>query len=240
MIVRCAGGKAPRVVDIKPFDAACPGNGMTPFMEDWFVSFASTLEGKPYLFRSYRKASAADVRDGGSVAVGWAVLDESASNDMVADMFNELVAMLGMTKERRVKAGLTAYGMRHLLPDITRALGWSLVDRTELGRWAPSVIRDMVSLEVSGGRPAKRRAVRSMRFACANLYSRGKAALEREVRLRREACWLVRRLVGNADWREVVPIELDGPPSFKWLSGADARSDAEDGVIIQEDEEDGS
>ena len=48
------------------------------------------------------------------------------------------------------------------------------------------------------------------------------------------------RLVGNADWREVVPIELDGPPSFKWLSGADARSDAEDGVIIQEDEEDGS
>ena len=48
------------------------------------------------------------------------------------------------------------------------------------------------------------------------------------------------RLVGNADWREVVPIELDGPPSFKWLSGAVARSDAEDGVIIQGDEEDGS
>ena len=38
VIVRCAGGKAPRVVDIKPFDAACPGNGMTPFMEDWFLS----------------------------------------------------------------------------------------------------------------------------------------------------------------------------------------------------------
>ena len=84
VIVRCAGGKAPRVVDIKPFDAAYPGNGMTPFMEDWVVSFASTLEGKPYLFRSYSKASAAEVRDGGSVAAGWAVLDESASNDMVA------------------------------------------------------------------------------------------------------------------------------------------------------------
>ena len=150
-------------------------------------------------------------------------------------MFFELVAMIGMDKERCVKASLTAYGMRHLLPDVTRALGWSLVDRTELGRWAPSVVRDMVALEVQGGQAKKRRAARGLRYACANLYSRGNAALEREVRLRREACWLVRRLVGDGEWRDVVPIELDGPPSFKWLAAPGAES--EDEELVQEADE---
>ena len=235
VLLRCAGGKAPRLADIKPFDAAVPMAGFTPFMGEWALDWARAKEGKPYIFRAFKKTGAAERSKGKSVAAGWTEREESATPEMVGEMFVELVELIGMSRERRVKAGLTAYGMRHLLPDLARAAGWSLTDRTELGRWAPSVIRDMVALEMQGGVAAKRRAPGNMRFACANLYSRGNAALGREVRLRRDACWLVRGLVGDKEWRSVVPVELEGPPKFQWVAPLAQLVDDEEWLPLDEE-----
>ena len=86
------------------------------------------------------------------------------------------------------------------------------------------------------GRAAVARQASSLQQACANLYSRGKAAMERELRLRFQAISLVREFVGSREWSEAVPVQGDGPPSFEFMFGrapivsaGDAGSDADDG-----------
>ena len=59
-----------------------------------------------------------------------------------------------------------------------------------------------------------------VRGRCANLYSRGNAAMVRELQLRRDAVSIVREFIGDAEWRDVVPLQLDGPPTWGWLGGA--------------------
>jgi hypothetical protein len=103
----------------------------------------------------------------------------------------------------------------------------------ELGRWSVAAIRELLALLAAEGAlaAARSRRVRSATAACANLYSRGSAAVRREAQLRREAVGIVRGLIGSRSWRDVVPIELT-KPTFTFLTpGAHAdASESDDGL----------
>jgi hypothetical protein len=89
----------------------------------------------------------------------------------------------------------------------------------ELGRWSLSIIRALVmARHAEGGtaRSALASAAASLSTATANLYSRGRAAMDREVDLRRRAIALVRDFVGERVWADVVPVQHDAP-SFSFM-----------------------
>jgi hypothetical protein len=163
-------------------------------------------------------ASAASLPSSG-VADGFAIPPKCASPEMVTDMFYELMDRCGFRREACRRAHLTPYGLRHLLPDLTRAAGWSLEDRMELGRWSLGIIKSLVmARHAEGGttRSALASSAASLATATANLYSRGRAAMDREVALRRRAVAIISTYVGERAWESVVPVQPDAP-SFTFL-----------------------
>jgi hypothetical protein len=124
-----------------------------------------------------------------------------------------------MDRDACRRAGLTPYGLRHLLPDLTRAAGWPLEDRMELGRWSLAMIRSLILTAHAAGvttHATRAQAAGSMQAVTANLYSRGKAAADREFTLRERAIAIVTDYVGGRAWKEVVPVQAE-PPSFQFM-----------------------
>ena len=138
---------------------------------------------------------------------------------MIVDMFYWLMSRCGMTRDACRQASLTPYGFRHLGPDLTRRAGWPLEDRMELGRWSLAVIRSLIITAYAAGqttRAQRQQAAGSLTGVCANLYSRGKAAMERELELRRRVLQMVRDYVAGRAWAEAVPVQ-QGLPTFDFM-----------------------
>ena len=222
-VLRCAGAKAARVADMKPFEVAVPTCGGAGFREGTgavLSSFFKKYVGREFVFRAYDKARGR-AAGAGAIAEGWSAPVRCADPTMVADMFYHLMGVFGFAKPLCLGIALRPYAFRHLLPDVTRALGWRLDDRMELGRWSVDVLRAFLAADAAetGRRQSKKRSSASLSAACANLYSRGKAAMERELELRVRACGVVRMHVAGRDWRDVVPVQRE-PPSFTFLKGS--------------------
>ncbi len=79
---------------------------------------------------------------------------------------------------------------------------------------------------------ASRPKATALASACANLYSRGQAAMGRELELRTRALDIVSEFIGDVEWQAKVPIQKGGPPSFGFLfeSAADSEGDVVDGA----------
>jgi hypothetical protein len=215
--LQCAGGKAPRATQMQPFEATCPLAGFTKEFEKHALAFAERYARMPFVFRRYVRAR----KRGGhsSVALEWESPPRCAEPEHVVDMFYELMERCGMDRDACRRAGLTPYGLRHLLPDLTRAAGWPLEDRMELGRWSLAMIRSLILTAHAAGvttHATRAQAAGSMQAVTANLYSRGKAAADREFTLRERAIAIVTDYVGGRAWKEVVPVQAE-PPSFQFM-----------------------
>ena len=95
----------------------------------------------------------------------------------------------------------------------------------ELRRWSLSIIRDLVMAahaesRAGSTRQARQQAVASLNTAMANMYSRGRAAMMRELQLRCDAIAVVASWLDGRPWSEAVPVQ-SGPPSFDFMFGAD-------------------
>ena len=233
-MLHCTGAKARTKADIKPFDVAVPLEGFLPGTGEVLQRFCRQYSGRPFIFRSFKKP-----RLVGSIGE-WAASLEVASPDQVAEMFYHLMGRCGFgSKEECQAVRATPYGFRHLLPDITRAAGWDLERRMELGRWSVGVLRSLLAAIAAetGVRQAKKAAVGNLSAACANLYSRGKAAFGRELVLRREACGIVRDFLGGRDWRNVMPPKTVEPPRFAFLFGREEGGEGDGIADIDLEEE---
>ena len=219
-ILHCTAGKSSRHVDAQPFDAACPAKGFTPVFGKWFLSWVQAREGKPFIFRKFKTTAS-----GRRV---WAVPEEVADSGQVTAMWYELLGISPLSFSEAVckSIRLTPYATRHLLPDVARALGWPIEDRCELGRWSVSIIKEIIM----ASRPPAAKRVKSAKTACANLYSRGQAALERELELRSAAVEAVAVFAGagkgDAGWTKRVPVQEDAP-SFGFLKSKSATEEVE-------------
>ena len=233
--IRCDGGKTPRKADIRPFNVACPAEGFTPGFSAVAVAWAKRYKGRPYLFRAFarhRKRDREQLGATASVANGWQVEEASADSDMHRDMYYEIHERCGMDRQACAAAGNTPYGPRHIMPDLTRTAGWPLEDRMELGRWSLAIIRAYVEAAHSAGVSTRRtQQAGDLRRAMANLYSRGNAAVQREVALRRRAIAIVRDFIGDRDWWTVIKVQA-GPPDFDYIVASPVRpreADADEG-----------
>ena len=246
-LLHCAGGKTPKKANMRPFDVGLPTGGFTTGFGAVVQAFLKRYTGRDCIFRGFRRArkrgAAGPRTEADPVADGWATPHACAEPDMVVDMFFALMHRCGMTRAQCRACGLTPYGLRHILPDLTRAAGWGLEERMELGRWSVAVLRSLVmAAHADGGtRHATRQAAANLSTACANLYSRGAAAFDREIALRVRALDLVRGFVGARAWTEVVPVAKDAPPSFAFMFGeppAPPLGDGEGDVDLPEDVDD--
>ena len=243
-ILHCDGGKVSKKSDMRPFDTAVPLSGFTAGFDAAADRFVKKYVGKPFIFRSFRWAGKRKLPPGSGSAEasrpddGWSSPPECATPEMLTAMFYWLLQRCGFSRDACRTAHLTAYGLRHVLPDMTRAAGWPLEDRMELGRWSLNIIKSflLASLsERSGPRASRSAAAANLSSACANLYSRGKTAMQRELALRFRAVGIVRSFVGGRAWRDVVPVQYDAP-SFAFLFGAPSPVlDAEEGLGSDED-----
>ena len=233
----CAGGKCSSQYDMMPFTFPVPPAGFTPFFESTLTAWADRRTGmawfKPYFFRKFRRTA-----DG----FAWSG-DESAPPEQIVEMWYILLERLGLDRVLCARIRLTPYATRHILPDVTRRQGWPLEKRMSLGRWSIDAIRELLLLLAQGNASASggvRKRMRSAASACANIYSRGSAALSKEAELRREATALVSAFIGDKPWRDVVPIQRE-KPTFDFLVGtpaSDGDGDVELGVSDADDASD--
>ena len=185
--------------------------GFTHYYEQFVSGWVDARDGTPYFFRGY-KAS----RQG-----GFAWLDEAAQPEDATSMWYELMGHLGFSRESCEQIRLTPYGTRHILPDVTREMGWLLEKRMDLGRWSLAAIRELLLVlktDASVSKKAATAAQASARSAMAKQYSRGAARLFDEAALRREATGIVRDYIAGREWWEVVPIQRQRP-TFGFLRG---------------------
>jgi len=197
------------------------------------AEFFGTLQGRPYMIEGFvtrpRKRANRQPSDSpmqcyeGMLPTGEAMTETQL--DMVWSTILELVGF--DPKEARQVCGLTGHASRHFFPDLTMAHGWPIEDRNVLGRWAPTRPDDTS--------PPKKKG-KSKKAAMANIYATGLASIEREFGLRESAIEIVRTFVGPRIWREVVPIQRKGPPSFSFFLLATGQGGA--GELGQSEDED--
>ena len=84
-----------------------------------------------------------------------------------------------------------------------------------------SEVDELRRREDGTSRSALASSAASLASATANLYSRGRAAMDRELALRRRAIALVSEFVGERAWGDVVPVQY-GAPTFAFLFEAEA------------------
>jgi hypothetical protein len=213
LVLHCAGGKTSSKADMRPFDAALP-LGVTGFLGGptgaALLAFAKRHLALPFVFRRITRHASGP---------RWYASVEAARPDDVSHMFYHILARCGLEETVARSFNTRPYGFRHLLPDITRRAGWRLEDRMELGRWSVEVLKAIVMAAAAehGTRQTRGKvAGAGLAAACANLYSRGKAAFGREIELRRAACAVVRDHIGDRVWTGVVPVQREAP-SFDFL-----------------------
>jgi hypothetical protein len=84
-----------------------------------------------------------------------------------------------------------------------------LSERNLLGRWAPTQI------EEGGPRISQASSKRAM----PNVYAAGNATLQREFDNRTKVISVVRTFIAGRPWRDLVPVQREGPPAFGFLFG---------------------
>ena len=217
----CDGGKSSRIATRKPFFGWIPDEGLTGKWQ-WIPAWADEHAGEPFIFRGVKSV-------GATKGFAWKLSDEGARVAATAAHMQRMFGHLArrepmcMAAEKMVRGGATPYGSRHLLPDLTRAAGWGLSDRGELGRWAPATALE--GREKSAAGKAKKSPARSQQ----DNYSRDAAARQRQIRLRRAACRLVSSLMVDAKggWQDFLPRQAEGPTTFEFVGG-----DPEDAVAL--------
>ena len=130
------------------------------------------------------------------------------SEDVVGAVWDTCLAISGFDPaQARAECGITPHAVRHFLPDITMAAGWPLGARTLLARWQP------IKERIDGPRLSQAHT----RKAMANEYASGPAKASREFALRLRAFAIVETFVAGARWRDVIPKQRSGLPSFEFL-----------------------
>lgn len=216
---------------MRPFEVALPLDEQSGFLVGTgsvLMAFCKRYSGRSYLFRTF------EARRGGELVWGWSAC---AAPEQVSTMWYRLLEKCGMSRAACSAVELRPYGPRHVLPDVTRAKGWPLEDRMELGRWSVVALRSLmeaIAAETGRRMTSRKRASSSLSSACANLYSRGRAAMEWELLLRRRACAVVRDFIGERGWQQVVPVQREAP-SFPFLLG---EGEEEPGIDVPGEEDD--
>ena len=222
--MRCAGGKPRKRRQLAPFFFYIPLRGMLPGTEAWLRPWAEARIGKAFVLEGFvqskKRKRAAKTLDG-----EYSASDACRSGSVMTQAqltkvaWPDLLRAAGVSHVEAKACRLSGHAARHALADITMAAGWSLDDRSVLGRWA-------VPCASEGGK--RTREVKGT----ADVYAAGLATEERELELRCRAIGIVVSFLGTSPWRSVVPSQRTGPPSFRFLVAAagldDVPEDAED------------
>lgn len=192
----CAGGKPTTMAKMKPFRVWTPDVGVLGKL-GWLGEYAADYAGKEFMFRSFTSTVANDV----TTATGWAT--GCASEEQLKGALNSILALppLSMTSANRKDGGVSGHGARTFLVDATRAKGWGLDQRGEIGRWKPGD---------TGARASRSQA---------NNYSRDAAARTAQLKLRRSALRIITDFLAGRPWTAVVPMQIGVEASFAFLCG---------------------
>ena len=208
MLVECSGAKGKSFATVKPFSTRCPIEGFTGEPLPWLSSFHAGVQGLPYMVEGFTIKGKPKVDDGLAKYMRAVPSGKAATQAHLDEVWDSIFTIAEVNiKIARREVGLTTYGVRHLLPDVTMAAGWPQEQRNVLGRWAPSA--------EAKGAPKKSQA--KAQRAMPNSYAAGPASIELEFRLRKQAISIISHAIDGAPWWEVIPRQRGALPSFEFL-----------------------
>jgi hypothetical protein len=222
VVIRVAGGKPKRMTEVLPFVTRIPLSSLPLGMALWLPGFADRMAPFPFLFPQFGTARGFAGRIMHATTWGAKAVATRAHISRAFDDLASLPPAL-LSPSDLESAGTTLYAIRHLLPDVARQYGFRKEDRDELGRWEASPLeRDNTSIlaEPDLPRSPQRKKRRAGKRSSSNLYSRGEAALSRELIVRNMVLSRITQAFGDpSSWHERVPAQRGEPPSFVFLPG---------------------